>query len=563
VPTVADAALPTVVALEVDGKVVSGVLISEVGLVLSTARPFLRMMAVSAVMQDGRRIPARLAYLDAPRNLALLRLSTEGVFPSVPVASRLPETGDAIFGAWNPGALSWSTGSGTLASRFALREGKVDPLLFRTRLPAPPSAEGGPVFDAQGSLLGVIAAGSNVGVAWVVSVEAMRSFLDHAGVYAPDFALQIGSDPAGADVFVDNKPVGHTGNNLPVLVDQLALGRHEVRLQKTGLADDVFGVELLQHKKTVVTRHLDPGGVVELSSNAPAEAWVDGALRGNTPLVLSLPSGTHWMDLRATGYLAGSRQVQVQTSTRQPLAVTLERIFAELSLNTHPEGAEVTANGQSLGVTPVRKAKVPAGAVELAIRAPDRHAYHFTITLGPSELRDLGTYRLEDPYGWLDPKLPPNSLVEIDGQARHLAKPYERLTVGDHTLKVLAPDYFAYETQVKVADAQSVVVDPPLALYDKLNPRRAGGLALGGLGLTLGLVSLGLATDKSTSNLAAPSLFTALAALGAGTFFLLTAPAAEESGWGEQRSWSGPTNVNADTSASPGAGAGAGESRSP
>lgn len=533
-------AAPATLGLEHEGRVDAAVLVSDLGLALCTARALPHPQApLTAALRDGRRVPAHVLAVDGARDLALIQLDAPGPFPTLPLGASVPEPGTPVYAVFQPAALAWSGTQGTVQQRFALFHGIADPLRFVVRAATPVLGEGGPVVDLDGNLVGLVAApepGQNPAEAVALSVDGLRVFLDRAGVYAPGFALLISTNPPGAQVSVDGHPVGMTSSQ-PVRAERLTLGRHEVRLSVPGLPEDVVSVELVRHQAETLSRTLDAGGTLAVTVNTRADVWIDGSMRGEAPLQLKLPSGRHVVDLRANGYLPASRVVEVGQGATVPVDVALERITADLSLNTVPPGADVAANGEPVGKTPLAHAHVPAGRIELSLHLDGFHSYRFPVQLAPREERDLGTYRLEPPYGWLDAHLPSGSDIAIDGGPQHFPQSNERLAVGVHRIQVFAPGYYAYSEKVSVGDAQTVLLDPPLKLYDRLPARRALGYGMTGLGLSLGLVSIGLASDDSSRNWAVPAVLSGITALGIGAWALLSAGKSDEAGWDEERSY--------------------------
>ena len=539
------------IGLEHEGRVDGAVLISDLGLALTTTSAMAHPTApLSAALLDGRRVGARVLALDPGRNLALVQLDGPGPYATVSLAGGGAEVGTPATVVVQPGSLAWTQIPATIEQRYATHKGHTDAQRLLLRVATPVLGEGGPVVDASGHLLGIVAPpepDQSPGEANVIGVDAIRGFLDRAGVYAPGFALVVSTTPAGATVTIDGKAQGDTAHG-PLRVEKLTLGRHEVHMTAPGMAEDVVSVELVGHAVESLNRALDSGGTLGVTTSTRADVWIDGSLRGQAPVQLQLPAGKHVVDVRANGYLPATRWVDVVTGKRADVDLSLERIAGELTLDTVPPGALVTANGEEIGKTPLTHARVPAGNVEVGIRFEGKHTYKFNVAVAPHETKDLGVYRLEEPYGWLDPSLPHDANVSIDGGKRHVAQRYERLEVGPHTIDVFAPGYYAWSTKVTVADAETVVLDPPLALYDHLPPRRAVGYGLTGLGAALGLVSIGFATDDSTKNFVAPGLLTGVLALGVGAWCIISSSGQEQAGWDEKRTWTGPAPV---TSTSP------------
>ncbi len=224
-----------VVALVREGRVYSGVLISDLGLVLTTARSFSKVgLTASAVLLDGRTLEAKVEVVDPGRDLAMLRLPRGAVYPSVSLAVRLPEVGAPLQVVSHPGVVSWTASSGALTSPFAMREGRADPLFFGVKLVAPAQGEGGAVFDDQGRLLGILASASGTGSEWAVGTDALRLFAEHL-IGINEFTLEVSAEPAGTAVTVDSRPIGETGV-APLTLRSLASGSHEVQLKAAAAA---------------------------------------------------------------------------------------------------------------------------------------------------------------------------------------------------------------------------------------------------------------------------------------------------------------------------------------
>ena len=63
-----------------------------------------------------------------------------------------------------------------------------------------------------------------------------------------------------------------------------------------------------------------------IQSNVPAEVWVDDRLMGNAPGDVLVPGGLHVIELRAAGYEASKREVNIAARERQNHAFTLNEL---------------------------------------------------------------------------------------------------------------------------------------------------------------------------------------------------------------------------------------------
>ena len=114
-------------------------------------------------------------------------------------------------------------------------------------------------------------------------------------------SLEVAADPPGASVLVDGNPPG-TGRSR---FDDLAPGRHEIRVSAPGYREETRTVELEPGSATSVGIALASMdlGTIDVTSEPPgADAWLDAVWQGRTPLdiprpgervrlVVSLPDG--------------------------------------------------------------------------------------------------------------------------------------------------------------------------------------------------------------------------------------------------------------------------------
>lgn len=530
----------SVVALQGGGKVFTGVVVSELGLVLTRASAVATRAPLQAVLLDGRRVPVSTLQVDAARDLALVRLLAPGVYVPIGLASRMPKQGAPVELIANPGSLGWSWSDASVAERHSTSDGKLDTTGLTLTPKRAVEGPGGAVLDGERRLVGLMGAVSADGTSLAaVGLEAIRPFLSKVGVALPLFEVEVGAEPQGAQLFIDGRPIARL-TEAPTVVGKLTAGHHELRLVLDGHADDLFGIDLLEHKRETLHRKLDVGAEVEVAAETQADLWVDGAYRGASPQLLKLPGGRHTVEASAPGFASASELFEVAPGARAAVNLKLERLTAQLSVATVPPGAAVTVDGVELGPTPLVEATVPAGKVLVGVKLEGRHAYTFPLTLVPKEKRALGPYTLEAPHGWVEANVPGGTLVSIDGKPRQSVGRHLKLSEGQHELRLYAPGYWRLTEKVSVADGQTLALDPALALYDRMPARRAVGFGLGGLGFGLGLVTIGMLTDDSTRPWSLLALGGAVASLTASLVFLLTAPSQDEGGWDDDRTWSPP-----------------------
>ncbi|MGE5580868.1 MAG: PEGA domain-containing protein [Bacillota bacterium] len=130
----------------------------------------------------------------------------------------------------------------------------------------------------------------------------------------------------------------NTGDDLEGTVDTGDI------VQLTGHGDQVTVLDILQK-----------AGTVAVSSNVDgAKVYVDGALRGKTPLVFTASPGERHVLVKAEGYTEKSFPVQVSSLTETKVEADLSEVTGTVSVASYPPGATVYVSGEPVGVTPVK-----------------------------------------------------------------------------------------------------------------------------------------------------------------------------------------------------------------
>ena len=119
------------------------------------------------------------------------------------------------------------------------------------------------------------------------------------------------------------------------------------------------------------------GTLVVQSSPAGVEVFVDGEARGMTPARVSLPPGSHILELRGRGV---PRVIPFQLNAGGQVSQYLE--FAEspvtgmLVVHSQPEGAKVTVDGVDRGVAPVTLEGMTPGDHEVVLQNESGSSKH-------------------------------------------------------------------------------------------------------------------------------------------------------------------------------------------
>jgi TonB family protein len=209
-------------------------------------------------------------------------------------------------------------------------------------------------------------------------------------------ALEIATDPLGAQVWVDNTKTGRS----PLTLSGVLPGRHAIRVALPGFASAELALDVPAGAFAVPLRfNLQPANAILQVRSEPdgALVFVDGHPRGTAPIdTLSVPPGKHGVELTLKGFTPWVQTVQAGAGDRMPL---LGRLQPE------PNNAPPTAHLRSLGwvhegdflepgpdVTPPRKisgedAPYPEPARKLKLRGTVRIEMTITTRGEPVDLR--------------------------------------------------------------------------------------------------------------------------------------------------------------------------------
>jgi S1-C subfamily serine protease len=154
---IAAAATHAVAVRAADGTAISGLLWQD-GLVVTAAERLEREDGLEVTLPEGRTLPATLAGRDDATDVALLRL--EAAAPALPAFAE-PRVGEIVLalGRGEDGPIA-ALGLAALAGGpwRSMRGGRIERRL-RLDLRLDPAAEGGPVVDAEGRLIGMAVQG--------------------------------------------------------------------------------------------------------------------------------------------------------------------------------------------------------------------------------------------------------------------------------------------------------------------------------------------------------------------------------------------------------------------
>ena len=131
-------------------------------------------------------------------------------------------------------------------------------------------------------------------------------------------------------------------------------------------------------------------GWLNVTSEPPAEVYVDGVYRGDTPLPrMELVSGRHALECRSPKHDTYLETVSISTGELSSRNIVLQRLAGRLSLSTI-EGAEVYLDGVLVGVTPLAgPLELDAGNHQLTVKKAGYHVWNNAVLIEARQILPL------------------------------------------------------------------------------------------------------------------------------------------------------------------------------
>ncbi|HNL85638.1 MAG: PEGA domain-containing protein [Methanomicrobiales archaeon] len=231
----------------------------------------------------------------------------------------------------------------------------------------------------------------NVPPGGTITVDASLLPLSRIG------ALQVKSNPGGADIYIDGFYSGSTATT----VGNLAAGEHFVTLRLAGYQDWLGTVDIPENSVAFIDARLEVAsapttGDILVSSNPPGaavfndEVYVGNTMPDDALDLTGLLPGFHTIRLELQNYQDFTVQVEVESG--QIRIVDADMVLAtnpsqsgSLLVNSDPQGANVFLDNACIGITPLSVPSVTAGNHTLLIRLAGYNDYSTTFTIAPGE----------------------------------------------------------------------------------------------------------------------------------------------------------------------------------
>ncbi len=253
----------------------------------------------------------------------------------------------------------------------------------------------------------------------ILVLAKMERFVKVSLIAKPG-AMNIYSEPAGAEIYMDNNYMGVT----PLSLKKVAEGEHEIRLVKEKYKEwtqRVF-VRSFQPSDVKATLEVSPGTLTINSVPAGATINFKGKFVARTPHTLSnITPGEVVVNVEKEKYEPWTTSVFISPNSHETLDIVLNEKKGKFIISSKPELASVylihpgEMERQFIGTTPLLNYETTVGGYIIEVEKEDYFSNQKDIVVLHNELTDVGIELEEKPGTIFVSTTPENARIYLDG----------------------------------------------------------------------------------------------------------------------------------------------------
>ncbi|MCU7492212.1 MAG: PEGA domain-containing protein [Bacteroidota bacterium] len=181
------------------------------------------------------------------------------------------------------------------------------------------------------------------------------------------------------------------------------------------------------------------GSITIKSRPAEARVFIDGSLRGVTPLKLVLPAGKYSLNLLKDGFESSFNSVEIRGAQTRTIDDSLYAV-PKFKLTTVPANASIFIDSSYTGKSPVNDFLLSSGKHRLRVSLDGYEDLSMNLTLRPGDNAALKLLLIPN-FGFLSLNVPPSGAeVFIDNVKMSPDRVSKlKLPAGEHDLRVFSP----------------------------------------------------------------------------------------------------------------------------
>jgi TolB-like protein len=253
-----------------------------------------------------------------------------------------------------------------------------------------------------------------------ISVLAKMERSVKVSLIAKPGAMNIYSEPDGAEIYVDNNYMGVT----PLSLKKVAEGEHEIRLVKEKFKEWTQRVIVRSFQPTDVKATLEVSPGILTINSLPSGAAINfkGKFIARTPHTLSnITPGEIVVNVEKEFYEPWTTSVYISPNSHETLDITLKEKKGKFTVSSKPELASVylihpdETGKQYIGTTPLLNYEATIGVYTIEVEKEDYFSNRAEVSVQHNQLTDIGIELEEKPGTILVSTTPENARVYLDG----------------------------------------------------------------------------------------------------------------------------------------------------
>jgi hypothetical protein len=281
--------------------------------------------------------------------------------------------------------------------------------------------------------------------------------------------LLITSQPPEAAVYIAGEYKARTPLSSRIVLDQelaIRLAKEEfldkelkLKLTEAGLSlinqattENVIPIEDGVGEIRIELNPAPPPGSLRIVSDPPgATVHLDGITMGETPLTIAKATpGVRRLRVSMSGFASVTEKVEVISDEETTVEVALG---GRVHISSIPSGTQVFIDGEYMGITPLRTARIPAGSHQLRL-AKEKHKDKLSaVVVERGQEKEVNIRLLPVKGSIAVASDPPGAAIYLDGESKGNTPLFiYGVMVGQHSLKLVKAGYEDWEKQIAVEE---------------------------------------------------------------------------------------------------------------
>jgi len=258
--------------------------------------------------------------------------------------------------------------------------------------------------------------------------------------------LKVVTTPFEAKIFIDNIEKGIS----PALIKDIISGKHQVKITKEGFLSVEMPVDINYNEVKEIQVFLKKPAILILKSTPDNVFFEIGEkYKGTTNDSLQVEDGKYRIRCSKADYYSYESDLSLKEGETREINVNLKHQIGSLEINSSPSGAEVTFNGNKIGITPVKLNSFVTGTYSLNV-TKENLTIDTTIQI-IADVNNRYNLKLQRGFGYLKVKTSPaGANVFVDDEEKGLSPLTIKALAGTPQVKVKKIGYSEVKQPVSI-----------------------------------------------------------------------------------------------------------------